>query len=358
MQHPLSARRQAPKGVIDTLSAGYAAVNRQLWVLLVPIVVDLVLWLGPHVSYSPLVDPLVTRATESVRQVAAAPSQAPVTSRRGQARVAADPGNAELTQRLDEVRLWTLSRTTDTNALSLLARGPLVVPSLAAPLGAAGVIGSVGAFQFVTSWPEGLLLLGALLASSLLLGGLFYTGLAASAAADDSRGPLSAGRRAPRVVLRVIGLLAALLGTGLLLGLPLLALVAFTALVAPELAVFGGVFVLAGLLFAEVHLFFAVPAICVSNVGPLAAVQRSVAVVRRDLWPTVGLILLTWLILAGMGRVWELLASSVQAPFGAGLAILGNAYIASGLIAAGMIFYTERVESLSPAPNASAPAPA
>jgi hypothetical protein len=157
---------------------------------------------------------------------------------------------------------------------------------------------------------------------------------------------------------RVIGLLAALLGTGLLLGLPVLVLVGFTALVAPELAVFGGVFVLGGLLFAEVHLFFAVPAICVSDVGPLAAVQRSVAVVRRDLWSTVGLILLTWLILAGMGRVWEVLASSLQAPFGAGLAILGNAYIASGLIAAGMIFYTERVEALSPAPNASAPAPA
>jgi hypothetical protein len=358
MQHPLSARRQAPKGVIDTLSAGYAALNRQLWVLLVPIVVDLVLWLGPHVSYSPLVDPLVTRATESVRQVAVGPTPAPVSPRRGQARVAANPANPELTSRLDEVRQWTLSRTTDTNALSLLARGPLVVPSLAAPLGAAGIIGSVGAFQFVTSWPEGLLLIGALVTASLLLGGVFYTGLAASAAADATRGPVTASRRAPRVALRVIGLLAALLGTGVLLGLPVLVLVGFTALVAPELAVFGGVFVLAGLLFAEVHLFFAVPAICVSNVGPLAAVQRSVAVVRRHLWPTLGLILLTWLILAGMGRVWELVASSLQAPFGAGLAILGNAYIASGLIAAGMIFYTERVESLSSAPNASAPAPA
>src|ERR687883_1725823 len=86
MHQPLSARRQAPKGVIDTLSAGYVALNRQLWVLLVPILVDLLLWLGPHVSYSPLVDPTVTRATEWVRQAAATSSPSPGASRRGQPR--------------------------------------------------------------------------------------------------------------------------------------------------------------------------------------------------------------------------------------------------------------------------------
>ena len=37
-----------------------------------------------------------------------------------------------------------------------------------------------------------------------------------------------------------------------------------------------------------------------------------------------------------------------------GLSIIGNAYIASGLIAASMIFYSERVESASSAAVASA----
>jgi hypothetical protein len=357
MQHPLSAR-QAPRGVIDTLSDGYAALNRQLWVLLIPILVDLLLWQGPHVSYSPLVDPTVTRATEWVRQAAVAP--APVTARRGAGRFAPAPTrtSTDLTERLEAFRAWTMTRTIDTNALSLLARGPLVVPSLAAPLGAAGVIGSVGAFEFVTGWPEGVLLILMLLTSSLLLGGVFYSGLAATAGGAQPRSPLDASRRAPRVAVRVIGLVATLLGVGVLLGLPVVLLVGFTALVAPELAVLGGLLVLAALLFAEVHLFFAVAAICVSNVGPLAAVQRSVGIVRRHLWPTIGLILLSWLIMTGLSRVWELVASSLAAPFGVGLAILGNAYIASGLIAAGMIFYTERVESLSPAPTTSAPAPA
>src|SRR5262249_30188073 len=100
-------------------------------------------------------------------------------------------------------------------------------------------------------------------------------------------------------------------------------------------------------LFATVHLFFSVAAIFVSNAGPLLAIQRSVGLVRRHLWPSVALIVLTWLILAGMGRVWDVLASSLQSPYGVVLGILGNAYVASGLIAAGMVFYTQRSEPSS-----------
>ena len=42
MQQPLAARRQAqPTGVIETLSAGYSAINHHLWVLVLPILLDL-----------------------------------------------------------------------------------------------------------------------------------------------------------------------------------------------------------------------------------------------------------------------------------------------------------------------------
>ena len=113
------------------------------------------------------------------------------------------------------------------------------------------------------------------------------------------------------------------------------------------MAVLGGLLLLAGLLFAIVHLFFAIAAIFVSGAGPLGAIQRSVGLVRRHLWPSVALMVLTWLILAGMGRVWDLLASDLQSPYGVVLGILGNAYVASGLIAAGMVFYIQRSEPVS-----------
>ncbi len=321
MQYPPTAARQAqPPGVIDTLSAGYAAVNRQLWVLLVPIVVDVFLWRGPQVSFSPLIHPVVSKASEMMRQAL---------------RAARGTESTNLLAALDQQR-QTLMNTADSNILALsIAQGPLAVP------GVAPLLGGVGDFSFVHGWGEALLILGAGLTGGLALGALFRA-LIAEQVRSGHPAPMGAARRTPRGVARVIGLAAVLLGVALLLGLPVLATVAAASVLAPVTAGLGAVLLLVAVLFAEVHLFFAVDAIFVSDVGPLSAIQRSVSLVRRSLLPTMGLIVLTWLILAGMDQVWQLAAALVQPPFGAVLGIVGNAYIASGLMAAGMIFYKER----------------
>jgi hypothetical protein len=334
VQHPLAARRQAqPTGVIETLSAGFTAVNHHLWVLLLPIVLDLFLWLGPHVSYSPLVGPAVTHATEWTRQVTFGLRRA--------------PAYPELSTAADQGRQLLLAQSDELNGLGLLAWGPIALPSVAAFAAASAPFGAQDeGLAFVNVWSDGLVLLGACLGLSLLLGGWFYRGLAGASSGVRS-GPLAAGRTTPRAVVDVLGLVAVLSSTAVLLGLPVLLLLVFTALVSLPVAELGGVLVLAALVFASVHLAFAVDAIFVSNAGPLAAIQRSVGLVRRHLWPSVAFMVLTWLILAGMNRVWDALASNLQSPYGVPLGILGNAYIASGLIAAGMIFYTQRTEPLA-----------
>jgi hypothetical protein len=287
---------------------------------------NLFLWLGPHVSYSPLVGRIVNTATEWTRQVAFGPR-----------RVVRDP---EVIDEVDQTRQWLIARTDDVNGLAALAWGPLAVPSVASLPSA-----SDDELAFVTGWTDGLVLLGACLALGLLLGGWFYAGLAA-ASARLGGGPLAAGRGIPKSVLDVLGLVGLLAVGALLLGLPVVLMIGFTAIVSPPVAVLGSLLLAAGVLFATVHLFFAVDAIFISGAGPLSAIQRSVVLVRQHLWPSVALILLTWLILAGMDRVWEFLATDLQSPIGVVLGILGNAYVASGLIAAGMIFYIQRSEHL------------
>jgi hypothetical protein len=309
--------------VIETLSAGYAAVNRQPWVLLLPILLNVFLWLGPHVSYSPLVGPLVTSTTEWTRQMTLNPRRPVV-----EAETLSGP-------ELDQVRQWLIARSDDINGFEALVWSPLGVPNLPS------LSTSSDDVAFVTGWGDGVALLGACIGLGLLLGAWFYGGLAV-ASQNEAGGPLAAGRRVPRGVVDVIGLVAILLGVSILLGLPVLLLIGFTALVSPPVAVLGSLLLMAGLLYAAIHLFFSVAAIFVSGAGPLAAIQRSVGTVRRHLWPSIALIVLTWLILAGMGRVWELLASYAPSPFGVLLGILGNAYVASGLIAAAMIFYIQR----------------
>ena len=46
---PAPVRPKLP-GVIDTLSAGFQTLNRHLYLLLAPIILDLFYWLGPHIS--------------------------------------------------------------------------------------------------------------------------------------------------------------------------------------------------------------------------------------------------------------------------------------------------------------------
>ena len=309
--------------MIETLSAGYAAVNRQPWVLLLPIVLNLFLWLGPHVSYSQLVGPAVTNATEWTRRAAVGPR-----------RVVGDP---EAISSLEQTRQWLIAHSDDVNGFEALVWSPLALPNVD------GLPANDESLAFVNGWGDGVLLLLASLGLGLLLGGWFYGGLAGASTGKEGD-PVNACRRVPRAVVDVLGLVVVLIGAALLLGLPVLLLIGFTALVSPPIAVLGSVLLLAGLLFASVHLFFSVPAIFVSHAGPLGAIQRSVGTVRRHLWPSVALIVLTWLILAGMSRVWDLLASNLQSPYGAVLGILGNAYIASGLIAAAMVFYIQRSE--------------
>jgi hypothetical protein len=335
VHHPPTARREAPPtGVIETLSAGYAALNRQLWVLALPVLLNLFLWLGPHVSYSPLVGRIVNTASEWTRQVAFGPR-----------RVVRDPA---VIDQLDQSRQWLIAWSDDVNGLTALTWSPIAIPSVAAL-----PAGNDDGLAFVTSWTDGVVLLGACLALGLLAGGWFYGGLAV-ASTRSRGGPVAAGRGVLKAVLAVLGLVVILSAGAVLLGLPVVLMIGFTAVVSPPVAVLGSLLLVVGLLFATVHLFFAVDAIFISHAGPLLAIQRSVVLVRKHLWHSVALIVLTWLILAGMDRVWGYLASDLQSPYGIILGILGNAYVASGLIAAGMVFYTQRSESLA---TSAAPSP-
>src|SRR4051794_31858912 len=51
-----------PAGVIDSLQAGFNTLNRNVWLLILPIAVDLIIWLGPQVSVGLLAERLLVGA--------------------------------------------------------------------------------------------------------------------------------------------------------------------------------------------------------------------------------------------------------------------------------------------------------
>lgn len=310
MRQPSLARRGARfTGLIDTLSNGYGVVNRHPWVVLIPILLDLFLWLGPQVTVARLVSQTLSR------MVGFGP------------RGAWGVDQAQQRDLVEAVEGY--------NLLAALAPSVVGVPSLVASLGVRNPLQATP----LDNWGvAGAVLLGSVL-GGMLLGSLYYA-ILAQQVRDGAVAPTRLLGLALRSWTRVLLYLLLLGGLALLFGLPIGFLAVVAAQVSPELGSLAASAAMVALVWAGIYLFFVPEAIFMSQVGPLQAVKNSVAVVRLGFWRALGIMLLITVVLLGMGRVWELAARS---PWGLGLGILGNAYIASGLIAASMGFYWERI---------------
>jgi hypothetical protein len=308
-------------GIIETLGQGFEVVHRIPWVLALPVGLDLLLWLGPRLSVAGLGERLADR----VRAVAAEGGAAGV------------EGSEQLEQLGQQVELLR-GAAGSLNLLSLLAPGGFALAS-AVPAERSGLGGQVelGSASLVVLLGLGLLLLGVAL-SCLWLGAI---------AQQLREGGVSAARLAravPRYWLSIVGFFGIMVGLALAISLPLVAIAAVAQRAAPLLGTFLFLFVAVALqllvIWALLYLSFFAAAVVVSGVGPLRAASNSVRLVSANFWSALGFIIITWVIMAGLHVVWQGLA---QAPAGLALAIVGNGYVESGLAAASLLFYRNRI---------------
>jgi hypothetical protein len=121
---------------------------------------------------------------------------------------------------------------------------------------------------------------------------------------------------------------------------------AAAAVVSAWSAAGGGFMVLlfqVALLWAMLSLFFALDAIILADAAPLRAAALSIALFRRHFWSSLALIGLILLISTGISIVWRALA---RQPVGLSASIVGNAYVGTGLAAASMVFFRERLSPM------------
>lgn len=303
-----------PLGVVDSLSVGFRVAQRHLWLVLVPIIVDLWLWLGPHLSVAGLTTQLV-----NALPTAGLP--------------------ADVAQITEASRQMLLEASRQFNLLWLMSNGltwfSLLMPGLLASTSASS------ATQVSAGWL--LVVAPLLLAGGLGMGSLFLTGIV-SRLDESQRSPALFVRRALRLWLRVMvyGLLLALLALAFLFTASLF--LSLAALVLPALATLlvslGALLTSWLVLWAYFMLYFVVAAMAWDGVSPSQAVWRSVNVVGRNFWGTLGLVLLTALILAGFRLIWQQVAS--LGPAAVVVSIMGNAFLLTGLAAARLAFYRDR----------------
>jgi hypothetical protein len=312
--------------------------------ILIPILLDSLFWLGPRISVQDL-------AQEAVRtfetELPALPSE-------------------ELTELFGVVSEALNQAAVEYNTLTGLRVGMLGIPSLLIWGGAQ--LGSPSAYEglwvsflrtfdmsdLLVSVPRAsfglpavwqihsqgtwlLTVIGLSLAGTAI--GSVYLTLAwgaQTAEPDPERPPFWArvGRLSVRFVL--FWLLRTLVLA--MLSIPFVLALALVAMLSPELA----------LLFASIALglgtwlsfygTFILAAMVVNDAPVLRAIWNSVGVVLRNFWPTLWLFILINLIGGGLTILWQ------QVGHGAwtGLAIAGNAYIGTSLIVASLLFYQDR----------------
>jgi len=301
-------------GVIDAIADGFFAVAKCPLVLFPVVALDLLYWGGGHLTVAPLTNGLIALA-QGVGERA--------------------PAGTDLNATVDSLR--TIEQGSDLLGLLALGQKPLL-PRL-------------DAAQIARPWGAGVLDVGnaplaLLVALVLLLAGLFWLAVAltvvAPLARDEPFAPRQILRQIPRCWFALLGFGAIIVAVAALLFLPLVILAAAIEALGLSAAPLAFV-VVVPLLLLYVCLALTPEAIAVRQVGPLRAIKLSVLVVRHNFWRTIGLLAAIFLVDRGFPLILGLLA---QQTAGVPLAIVGNAFISTALLAAGMFFFRERLLAL------------
>lgn len=317
MQHTNASKTVRLPSLVETISEGFGAVNRRLWVLLIPVVLDLFYWLGPRLSLQPLAERTLALMRALNPQAADAAQWQQL-----EQQMITPPAPIDLSPLHSLANMNMLPKFL--NLLTPLIQTP---PPPLTP-----VIWHVGSIPTLFG-TIALINLVSLVAITLYLVPL--------ADAVRGRGEQQQGWRP---LLRVFGSLLSIVV--LLTGVLLLVIVPFGlafAIVTPLNFVLGQLIATFGIALVCWLLFtasFSFDAVVISSAGPLRALLTSLLVVQRSFWSALGLFLIGWVILWGMSLVWSPLAATT-----AGLlaAVLGSAYLSSGLAAAHLIFYRDRL---------------
>ena len=301
-------------GVIDTIGLGYASLALRPLIVLPPIVLDLYLWLGLRITARPL----TLEAASWVRDEGSDGA-----------------GIAEDLQRFERSNVMEfLSLRLPTFSM------PTLVPNLTSSR-----LDQIGGTFEVGSAPWWLVLVAAIVAFviGLIVGAGWLVALAYVAtgigALRDALSPAITLRRS----LAIGAWLTALAGLFLLVSSPFIA-----AAIAGIIVGFDGIGLFFLLLLFPVawgymFFFFSIQAIVVDRIGPFAALRASYKVVRGYFWQSMRFIVLSLTITTGFPFALRVFTTNAV---GLTLAIVGHAFIASGMIAAAMLFYRDRARRL------------
>ena len=298
-----------PPGIVDTLMAGFDTVANHLELALFPLVLDVWLWLGPHLR----IRALVTALLQDVAAMQPAGSE-----NADLYKVTLDMWR-ELAQRIN---LFALLRTFPVGVPSLMT-GRLPTES---PLGTAPAVD-------VHSWWAVTALWGIFLAIGILTGTLYFLLVARAAAPPQSPAPLLGGWVYASMQMCILAVLWMLF---------LLFVFVPLSLVAAMISALGAIgqivlFLAVGMvLWMFLPLLFAAHGVFVHRFFILRSILHGFRITRFTM-PSTSMFFLSLFILSrGLDLLWSIPAETSWLTL---VGIAGHAFVATALLAASFIYY-------------------
>jgi hypothetical protein len=300
-----------PPRLIASLVSGFNLVTGKIYLILLPVALDLLLWFGPHFRVRTLVQPFIKDWLDGVNAM----------------------GGADYVNMVATVRnLWNILLDRF-NLVSLLSTLPIGVPSLLT--GSAPIKTPLGdpTFYEISSW--GQVISGWLLFTllGLAFGSLYFNGIARSSATPAE--PFSMQRAVWEIGQTILMALIILLIL-VILSIPVTFITAILAMINPAIAQISLLLTSFVLLWILIPLIFSPHGIYAVHQNVVRSMLISVRMVRL-LFPGVSLFLISLLILAqGMSYLWRIPPENSWLTLAS---ILGNAFISTSLLTASFVYY-------------------
>ena len=307
-----------PPNFLVILRAGFDAAANHIYLILFPAAADLFLWLGPHLHLKTLLGDMYRQVQSNLASLP--PDLA------AQASLWTDPENAQM---LKAAQTFVIERF---NLMIFLRTFPVGIPSFMSgkyPIGTP--IGSYPAFDL----SDPIQIIGLWLAVSIvgLVLGIFYYQVTAQAALNGKVDWVEALRRWPAQALSALGL-------GMLLVVSILA--GFVPFFCLALVSLGSLAMISFVLYSGLLLVIAYPfvfighAIAADNASLVQAVRSGFRLARMTMPMTSLFFLIVFLITRALEWLW---AAPAEDSWLTLIAIVGHAFVTTGLLAATFLYY-------------------
>lgn len=321
MEQSHSDKPAPPIGVIEALASGFDTVVGCFALMLIPLVLDILLWVGPRFTIQPLAEDLYFQ--EWLPYVMEEP---------GDQREFLQPLTDILSEAASDEDLQYLPSG---GTLTLMTARAFLLSSRTAEALPFHFIPPVWIIDREADW------LGIMVAA-FVLGTALTTLQIAMVGQQIQGGRLEMGRlfrSLPLMWLRLVGFGVVMMAMVLFILMPVSILYAMFLIVgqnAASMVMWFGRFII---IWSGTFLFFTIHGIVMNNRGVLRSLWDSIRVVHWNLPATILLLLLIVTLGVGLSMAW------LQAPLGSWLALLGiagNAFVTTGLIAATFVFFQDR----------------